>query len=54
VVSGTGYQWEVTIANMATFADAQYLGLTVTGSTDMTQIDMLALRGKADRNMLAG
>ena len=54
VVSGTGYQWEVTIGNMATFADAQYLGLTVTGSTDMTQIDMLALRGKADRNMLAG
>jgi hypothetical protein len=29
------------------------LGLTVAGSTDMTQINMLALRGKADRNILA-
>lgn len=51
---GAGYEWEVTLANNATQQGAQYLGLTVTGSTDMTQINLLALRGKADRNMLAG
>jgi hypothetical protein len=48
-----GYQFEVTLANNAAPQGAQYLGLTVAGSTDMTQINMLALRGKADRNILA-
>jgi hypothetical protein len=41
----SGYQLVVTAANEG---GSQYLGLTVTGSTDMTQIDMLALRGKTD------
>jgi hypothetical protein len=52
-VAPAGYQFEVTLANNAAPQGAQYLGLTVAGSTDMTQINMLALRGKADRNILA-
>jgi len=50
-VPSDGYALEVTLS---TEGGSQYLGLTVTGSTDMTQIDLLALRGKQDRNMLAG
>jgi hypothetical protein len=30
----------------------QYLGLTATGSTDLTRIDMLALRGKTERDFM--
>jgi hypothetical protein len=50
--TAAGYQFGVTIANNAAAIGAQYLGLTVTGSTDTTQIRMLALRGKADRDIM--
>jgi hypothetical protein len=52
-VPGAGYQWQVTQGNISSFQGAQYLGLTVLGSTDMTQINMLALKGVADRNILS-
>jgi hypothetical protein len=48
-VPTAGYNFEVTLGNEG---GSQYLGLTVTGSTDMTQIRMLALRGKQERDML--
>lgn len=48
-VPAAGYQFEVTIGNEG---GSQYLGLTVAGSTDMTQINMLALRGKQERDIL--
>ena len=48
-VPSAGYSLEVTVSNEG---GSQYLGLTVTGSTDMTQIRMLALRGKAERDMM--
>lgn len=44
------YALVVSAANMG---GGQYLGLTVAGSTDMTQIDMLALRAKAEHDKLA-
>lgn len=47
-----GYDLEVTVANNGS---SQYLGLTVTsagGATSPTQVRMLALRGKAERDML--
>ena len=48
-VEPAGYELAVTAANEG---GSQYLGLTVTGSTGMTKVNMLALRGKADRDML--
>lgn len=44
------YFLAVTAANLG---GGQYIGLTVSGSTDMTQIDMLALSAKAEHNKLA-
>jgi len=45
-----GYHFNASAANNG---GTQYLGLTATGSTDMTQINMLALRGKSgDRDKL--
>ena len=44
-----GYQFEVTIGNEG---GSQYLGLTVQGSGGMSQINMLALRGKTERDMM--
>jgi hypothetical protein len=40
----SGYHFNVSSVNNG---GTQYLGLTVTGSTDMSQIDMLALRGSS-------
>jgi hypothetical protein len=48
-VEPAGYQFAVTAANEG---GSQYLGLTVRGSAGMTQINMLALRGKTERDML--
>lgn len=45
VVQSQGYHFAVGSVNEG---GTQYLGMTVTGSTDMTQIRMLALRGKTD------
>jgi hypothetical protein len=48
-----GYNFEVTIGNEG---GSQYLGLTVAGASAgapaMTRLDMLALRGKTERDML--
>jgi len=52
-VNQTGYDLLVGSANNASTEGAQYLGLTVSGSSNVTQIRMLALQGKADRNILA-
>jgi hypothetical protein len=44
-----GYRPIVTAASLG---GTQYLGLTVTGTTALSKIRMLALRGQADRNKL--
>ena len=49
VNSPSGYQFSVTYANEG---GGQYLGLTVAGSTDLVRMDMLALRGKTERDMM--
>lgn len=48
----TTYALLPTAANAGAPSGAQYLGLTVTGSTDVTEIHLLALRGKADRDLM--
>jgi len=47
--SPVAYQLDPLAANEG---GSQYLGLTVAGGSNVTQIRMLALRGKADREML--
>jgi hypothetical protein len=53
VPTGSGYQFEVTIGNEG---GSQYLGLTVAGTTigsaAFTKVNMLALRGKTERDMM--
>lgn len=44
-----GYNLAVQAANEG---GSQYLGLTITGSTDVTQVRAIALRGKTERDML--
>jgi hypothetical protein len=48
----TNYALFPTAANAGAPSGAQYLGLTVAGSTDVTEIHLLALRGKADRDLM--
>lgn len=44
-----GYHLDVTPANEG---GTQYLGLTITGTASMSQIDIIALRGKTERDKL--
>lgn len=46
---GLGYGLSVNQVNQG---GGQYLGMTISGNTQLTQINMLALRGKTDRDML--
>jgi hypothetical protein len=46
----TGYNLDVIAANEG---GSQFLGMTITGGVEMTQIDLIALKGKADRDMLS-
>jgi hypothetical protein len=41
------------VVSAGNMAGGQYIGLSVSGSTDVTQIDMLALRAKAEHDKLA-